>query len=50
MVTACAVIILKRICTLSVEQFSYVSQNEARGSIVVKALYYKLEGRGFDTR
>jgi hypothetical protein len=24
--------------------------SEARGSVVVKALCYKLEGRGFDTR
>jgi hypothetical protein len=30
--------------------FNYVSLNGARGSVVVKALRYKPEGRGFDTR
>jgi hypothetical protein len=30
--------------------FPYFYKKGARGSVVVKALFYKLEGRGFETR
>jgi hypothetical protein len=29
---------------------SHISSVEARGSVAIKALYYKPEGRGFETR
>jgi hypothetical protein len=30
--------------------FNYIIKDGVRGSVVVKALCYKLEGRGFDSR
>jgi hypothetical protein len=38
----------KRKCKLEI--YSLHIRSRARGSVVVKALCYKLEGRGFDTR
>jgi hypothetical protein len=38
-------------CTVCVGKYvEYSSQVGVRGSVVVKALCYKPEGRGFDTR